>query len=454
VKGLATSLNEANDRAAKAEGKLRALTESAAAGKGVARARDDPTLANLEQRASQLREELRELERAFTPDYLALDPKVKAMRTRLVELEQQIKVQRAASQQAGLREAEDDLAAAREAARRIREQMGADRQEVAQFTARFNEYKSLQEDLAQLEKAHRDAVERLARLAATERARTPTVRPLEAASVPREAWRPLYLRDAGLSIVAALLLALAAVWIVELFNRPEPQPAVVVAQPVVSGMLVHGGAQPVALPRPGHIGLEAPGRALLEHQATDHTILPRELSDAEVAAVIRAADHDERLAMLLLLQGIAPQELVELRRTDIDLDARVVRVPGECAREIPIGDTLERELLADPAPAAGMLFTVPGERAATLADIESALLYAAHDAGIARPSELTAAALRHTYIAFLVRQGIRFADLARVVGHLPPEALAAYGDLAPAGPRAPLDSIQLVLPALREPAAG
>jgi site-specific recombinase XerD len=145
---------------------------------------------------------------------------------------------------------------------------------------------------------------------------------------------------------------------------------------------------------------------------------------------------------------------VELRRTDIDLDARVVRVPGECAREIPIGDALERELLADPAPAEGMLFTVPGERAATLADIESALLYAAHDAGIARPSELTAAALRHTYIAFLVRQGIRFADLARVVGHLPPEALAAYGDLAPAGPRAPLDSIQLVLPALREPAAG
>ena len=40
--------------------RLRSLTESAAAGKGVVRARDNPTLANLEQRASQGREELRE----------------------------------------------------------------------------------------------------------------------------------------------------------------------------------------------------------------------------------------------------------------------------------------------------------------------------------------------------------------------------------------------------------
>jgi uncharacterized protein involved in exopolysaccharide biosynthesis len=451
VKGLATSLNDANDRVAKAEGKFRSLTESAAAGKGVARARDDPTLANLEQRASQLREELGELERKFTPDYLAMDPKAKAMRTRLAELEQQIKAQRAVSQQAGVRDAEDELAAAREAARRIQQQIAADRQEVSQFTARFNEYKSLQEELTQLEKAHREAVERRAKLEATERARTPTIRMLEAATVPREAWRPLYLRDAGLSIVAALLLALAAMWIVELFNRPEPQPAVVVAQPVLSGMLVHGGPRPVALPGQRHVALEAPERALLEHQSTHHTILRRELSGAEIEAIVWGADQDERRAMLLLLHGVAPQELVELRWTDVDLEQHVVRVRGESAREIPIGGALERELAIGFGPGDGLLFTGRGERPATLADIESAFLYAAHDAGVERPSELTPAALRHTYVAFLVRQGIRFADLARLVGAIPAEELAAYGALAPVGPRIAFDAIELVLPALRSP---
>ena len=62
------------------------------------------------------------------------------------------------------------------------------------------------------------------------------------------------------------------------------------------------------------------------------------------------------------------------------------------------------------------------------------------------------AALRHTYVAFLVRQGIRFADLARLVGPIPPEELAAYGALAPTGPRVAIDAIERVLPALRLPA--
>ena len=447
VKGLGASLNTANDRVATAEGKLRSLTESAAAGKGVVRARDNPTLANLEQRASQAREELRELERTFTPDYLAMDPKAKALRTRLAELDQQIKVQREASQQAAVREAEEDLAAAREAARRIREQMAADRQEVGQFTTRFNEYKSLQEELTQLESAYRDAVQRRAKLEATERSRMPAVRVLEAATVPQEVWRPLYLRDAGLSVAAALLLALLAVWLVELFNRPEPQPSVVIAQPVVSGMLVHGGPRPLALPGQGHAALEPPDRALLPH----HPVLPRELRAEEVDALVRGADHDTRIAMLLLLHGVAPQELVALRWADVDPGRRVIRVPGEPSREFRIGGALERELVVGSATSDSPLLHARGQRPATLSDVGAALLYAAHDAGIERPSEITPAALRHTYIAFLVRQGIRFADLARLVGAIPPEDLGAYGALAPPGPRVALHAIELVLPALRSP---
>jgi len=447
VKGLGVSLNAANERVATAEGRVRSLTESAAAGKGVARARDDPTLANLEQRASQIREELRELERTFTPDYLALDPKVKAMRARLAELDQQIKVQRETGQRAGLRDAEEELAAAREAARRIQQQMAADRQEVGQFTARFNEYKSLQEDLAQLEKAHRDAIERRAKLEATERGRTPGIRVLEAATVPQEVWRPLYLRDAGLSVAAALLLALAAVWLVELFNRPEPHPSVVIAQPVVSGMLVHGGPRPIALPGMGHAALEPPAQGLLPH----HPTLPRELRADEIDALVRGADHGARIAMLALLYGVAPQELVALRWADVDLERRIIRVPGEWSRELAFGGAFERELVIGPAPSDSPLFPARGERPATLSDLGAALLYAAHDAGIERPSEITPAALRHTYIAFLVRQGIRFADLARLVGAIPPEELTAYGALAPAGPRVALDAIELVLPALRSP---
>jgi hypothetical protein len=47
-----------------------------------------------------------------------------------------------------------------------------------------------------------------------------------------------------------------------------------------------------------------------------------------------------------------------------------------------------------------------------------------------------------------VRQGVRFGDLAQLVGRLPAETLAAYSSLAPTGPRVPLESVERVMPAL------
>ena len=193
VRNLSTSLSAAQERVAIAEGKLRALSESAAAGRAVVRARDDPTLANLEQRASQMREELRELERSFTQDYLAMEPKAITQRARLAELERQIKAQREASGQAGLAEAREELASAQAAAARIQSQIATGRQEVGQFTARFNEYKSQQDELGEIETAYRDAVQRRAKLEATERARMPTTKLLEAAATPAATVAPALL---------------------------------------------------------------------------------------------------------------------------------------------------------------------------------------------------------------------------------------------------------------------
>ena len=315
---------------------------------------------------------------------------------------------------------------------------------------RFNEYKSLQEELTQLENAYRDAVERRAKLEATERARTPTVRMLEAATVPREVWRPLYLRDAGLSIVAALLAALLAVWLVELFNRPEPQPSVVIAQPVVSGVLVHGGPRPVALPGQGHAALEPPDRALLPPPPA----LPRELEGDEIDALVRAGEGDARLAMLLLLHGVAPEELAELRRDDVDLERRVIRVGGEWSREIPVGGALGTRARRD-ARLAG--------RAA-----HRRARWAAGDAGRPRGSDSLRRARRRDRAARGAHSGRSAAHVHRI-SRAPGNPLCRPGargrpstggrarrvrDLAPAGPRAALDAIQLVLPPLRGPRAG
>jgi site-specific recombinase XerD len=85
---------------------------------------------------------------------------------------------------------------------------------------------------------------------------------------------------------------------------------------------------------------------------------------------------------------------------------------------------------------------------ASLDSLATQLLCAAHDAGIERVDEVTPAALRHTYIAFLVRQGARFADLAQWVGPLPAETLAAYSALAPAGARLAAETVKRSFPGI------
>ena len=59
IKGLSESLNKANEDAAKADARLRALRESAASGRSPVYSKDSPTLAAIEQRISTTREQLR-----------------------------------------------------------------------------------------------------------------------------------------------------------------------------------------------------------------------------------------------------------------------------------------------------------------------------------------------------------------------------------------------------------
>jgi uncharacterized protein involved in exopolysaccharide biosynthesis len=450
MKGLAKSQEDANKRVLEAEGRVQALRAAAAQGKGVVRAKDNPTLASLEQRASQLREELRELGRRFTPDYLEFDPNARALRTRLAELEEQIKLQRSVGQSTALEEAEQELAAARESARRLQEQIVASKQKVGLFAARFSQYKSLQEDLVQLEKTYQESLQRQARLNATERARKPSVQVLEQAVIPQEAWRPLYWRDAGIVVAGALLLALGAMWLVELFNRPEPRPSVVVTQPVFAGTLAHHPQHAGALDLARRPALTVDDRPRL----TQAFPLPRELTVDECVALLRAADPDTLRALVLLLSGLSPAEALAARWSDFDRDASTLRIEGAPPRIVQLAAAAAQSLDGEDAKAEAPIIRNTDGSAATTEALTARLLYCAHDAGIDAAHEVTPEALRHTYVAFLVRQGARFADIARWVGPLPVDALSAYSQLAPVGQRVDAAEVQRLFPALAQGEAG
>lgn len=454
IKGLTTALNTAIERSAVADARLRALHESVAGGKGASAAKDDPTLAAMEQRASTIREEIRDMERTYTPSFMAMDSQARAKRARLVELEQQIETQRGSSRQGALAAAQEDLASARATVERLQAQISAQRASMQTFSQRFTQAKALQDDLAQIEHANREALERLARLEASERSRLPVFTLVEAASVPQSPFRPDYLRDALIVLATAFGLGLLAIWFVELFNRQpaRAQASTTVVFPPQWGLPGSATGQIAAvgaafLPAPdAHAAYNVQPIGLLAAQ------LPplRELTQAEVHALLAASVGEARFIVAVLLMGLTVGETIALRQSDFDAAAGTLRVTGSAPR-----------ILAAPACLAGCQPpTSAGQGAALLpdaagaaisaADIQSMLACAAFDAGLADAASLTPEVLRHTCIAWLVRQGIRFSDLASLVGRPSADALATYADLAPAGPRLASTEVKSLMPALQE----
>jgi len=443
VKGLGEALNKANSDVAAAEGRLRAVRNAISAGDALGGAKDNPTVADLERRTSQLREQLHDIEQRFTPQYLQLDPAVKALRGRLESLEQQTRSERAAGQRAALAEAQEKLTGAREAADQLQQQLNDNKRALQAFMARFNEYKAMQQDLDHLEQLHRGAMERLAKLEASVSENAPRVEVLEAAAVPQEPTFPLYAR-AGIGAGGSLALGFLAVWFVEFFARRGPAPQSTMSQPFWPMPLdLEAVAAQRRLLAPEPIRLAAPDAPL------------RELAEGETAALLRAATDDGRLVLVALLSGLTTEEIIALAWEQIDLDAGAINLPGKSARLLPLTGPLRKLLGARRATQPRLAGTVLHDACGvqlTADDIAALVMCAAYDAGIDGADEVTPRTLRHTYVAYLLRQGVRFADLGHIVGRLPQEEMAAYMRLASPQARVPLAQIDPVLPGLRETA--
>ena len=446
MKGLTTALAAANEKAAVAEARLRTSREAVAGGGGVGRAKDDPTLAAMEQRASALREQIRDMERIYTPAFMAMDHNARALRARLTEMERQIDEQRATGQHSTLASAQEEYASARATVDRLQAQINEQRRGMQEFSARFIQAKSLEEDLAQVEKANREAIERLAKLEANERSRLPSLTVVESASTPTSPFRPAYWRDALFVLMAAFGLGLLAIWFVELFNRSPPvrtdnHTMVVVPQPWAMPGLIGPSPEPAS-------GLLPSGQNASSGLLSAPPMAPRELSQSEVTVLLAAAAGDARFVVALLLMGLTPDELVDLRSDDFNPATGIVQVRGSASRSVAAP-----AWLATCRPSAiegGPLLYSNAGTPMTADDIALLLVCVALDAGLDNATELTADVLRHTCIAWLVRQGVRFSDLAALVGRPNAGALASYAQLAPDVRRVASSELDPLMPALRD----
>lgn len=448
LKGLNQSLSSATEREASAAGRVRAIERAIAEGQRLPLGRNGAAIAAIEQRLAQQQENLRALERQFTPQFLAMDPGARALKTRIADLQQQLETESARAQQAALAEAREEQSSSAAMVERLRQQLASDQRQVQTLNVQLETAQSMATELSGLQRMQQEAQQQLLALQASQTARQPRLLVLEPAALPVKPWQPHYGRDAAIALGAALLLSFLAVWFVEFFNRAPPTPAasptVVLNQPWMG--------LPAAAPPPPTLSAAAPPLAL----EAGGTPLPRELAPHEVAGLLENASPEQRALLSALLTGLSSAETAALQLVHIELDAELLHVPGEQARSLPLPTQLRqfaqaRRAAADAPSAAGhaALFMTPEGWPLGAAAIEAAAIAAAHDAQLARPHTVTADCLRHSYIAFIVRQGLRFAELPQVVGRLSPELLNALAELLPDGPRVPLEAIERLMPQVR-----
>ena len=170
----------------------------------------------------------------------------------------------------------------------------------------------------------------------------------------------------------------------------------------------------------------------------------RQLTEGEVSSLYIAADTATKQLIFLLLNGVSPEELLLIHRQHIDLDRRRLAVPGHSRRELPL-------------PAAVIeLFSENGDTVAgwkemkeiiqNREELDARLQLAALEGKLLDSDQITAQDLRHTYLVYLVNQGVRLSELERIVGTMPPKTLLGYRRFSPDEADKSLDEISSVYP--------
>lgn len=439
LKGLNESLNKASEEEIKARASLDAIKSAISRGKAVVPDDEKGSLLELELRMQDLREKLTDLDKKYTRDYINLHPEFKFIPEQIKDLDNAIQRKRQDGKNVVLTDAEITYAAARQAVGEIRAQLDEHKRRASAFTTKFAKHDALRADLESLEQLYREAQDRLMQVKSGQREKYPQVSVISRAYEPRHPVSPDYRHDALLVLGGSLLLALFGVWITEFLTHKKEEPASPIT---VFGLQTY---PPAKAELPGH---SQPVVNRLDHkeQGVANSLASpagRELSSRQLRALLNASNLKGKQLIALLLSGLSFDEAAALRQEHIDMSGGTIGIGGRSPRTVYMSHLLKSLFQhSENRPCWN-----PDDPEARI-DLSAALVCAAVDSGLPDPQQINAEAIRHSYIAYLVRQGLRLSDLEQVIGYLEPPAMLNYSAYSPPQQGRKIDEIELLHPAL------
>ncbi|MBV1915597.1 MAG: hypothetical protein KUG72_09440 [Pseudomonadales bacterium] len=439
LNGLTESLNKASEEVVIAQARRDAINAALARGEPIVPESEAKSLTALEGNQQRLQGELVELDSRYTREYMARRPSMQAVIQQLADVEKQIEQKISAGKQLVLSQIERDYETAASTEQALRLQLEAHKQATIDFTGRFAEHEALIEELLQLEVSHRELAQRLILIEIKQQQRYPQVEIIEPGYLPTRSVRPNYWRDTGFIFLLAFCLGLAAIWLYEFFRRSEKDSddSASVAPNIFAMTEPRLSSYPAAKLEQ----VSAPAAALPEPEMV-------ELDLYQMDRLLAAADLPTRQLIALLLSGFTPAELIAMSSDDIVIKNGEWSMVGGDGRLISLAPAVVSLLeKSDGIP----LWLQQGflqENTSIEEQFEAQISCAAVDAGIEKPI-ITSAIIRQAYIGYLVRQGIKLSELAKLVGELSPIKRAEYGPLSPSGTGLPAHQINPAYPALQ-----
>lgn len=443
LRGLNDSLSKARDGLIAAQARKLAIDEAVARGETVIPSEQKAEIARMQLAVQRARVRLGDLRQRYTEAYIERDPALKALPDELRAMESELAHALRLARLTVADEAQQSLEAARLGVSELERELDRQQRAVQEFNERYREFKTLEENLARLEGLAADNTQRLAQIQLSNFEKFPPIQVVEWARLPTRPIHPDYERDLIIAVLGALFLALFVTWLVEyLSERPAPGPA-----PPYLGVRIYPGGEAAALAAPladAQIAqqpqdrLAGPG----EQPVPQPPVLPRELTVGETRALLGATDDQTLGYATLLLSGVSPYELPLLHAACFDSESGWLEVPGAARREILLGTAMWPRLRP-------ILDLIDQPRMAmTVAEIDDQLRVAATQAGLSAPQTVSALSLWHSYVLFLVRQGIEPGALAARVGPVQAEVMQQLARFAPPGAPRALPTIDFTHPAL------
>jgi polysaccharide biosynthesis transport protein len=266
--GLNTAYNNAVEEEVKAKVYLDTVRDGVRKGRVIIPRGEMSNLQGLEQELQELRAQMLEMSKRYTPEYIDKQPALRAIPERIAELEQEIDSRLSKGRQVELAAAQQAYDAAHRAVRELQQRLAEHKQEVSKFNRIYATHAALEKDLARLEELNRETQSRLVQMEVRRVEKYPQVSVIERPASESKRIGPNYLVLVGSTFAVAFVVGVLSVWLYGFLSPKSQQAAYVTLSGVhlypqeVSGELAYSSS-----PDPR---LEGGGTPKLEgHEAVD-----------------------------------------------------------------------------------------------------------------------------------------------------------------------------------------